>query len=112
MHKIINRSLNGKVFKCSCCNKMYIEFNNMMFTFHETEFQSFVDYIISVDPEKWEKENRKSPLDRKIAISVSHRSILFILNRNELEELKELLNPRMGKTNNYLNKLYANICVN
>ena len=93
MDKLENTTANGKIYKCTCCNKIYIEYKNLNFTFNEKEFDYFSDFIRNLDGILWETKNANSPLRRKIVIPVGHKNLRVLLNNVELQELKSLLSP-------------------
>lgn len=90
MNKIFNETENGKVFKCSKCNAIHIEFNNLNFNFSEKQYKHFVDYILKLDADEWEYKNRNSHYRRKILIPIGHSNVNVLLNKKELQELKYL----------------------
>lgn len=92
MQKVISQTENGKTFRCSSCNKIHIEFNNLNFNFDEEEFENFAGYIESLDGEYWESINQDSNYQRKIILKIGHQNVNMLFNIRELEELKHLLN--------------------
>ncbi len=116
MVDIIKKTKNGKVFTCSACNKVHVEFNNLCFNFSRKEYERFRDYFVDLDGDFWECENSESVLNRKIIIPTGHNSMNFIVNITELNELKVLLsNERNFKANLKmvtLSELCQNVSVN
>lgn len=111
--KYLKHTKNGKLFSCACCNRIYLEYKNLVFSFNEVEFNNFTEYIMSIDGLKWERENCNSPLNRKIAISISNKNVSFIVNLIELEELKDLILYNLSLQNKYsVNLLIKNLCLN
>lgn len=92
MQKTINQTENGKIFRCSTCNKIHIEFKNLNFNFNNEEYRYFADYISGLKGEEWEYKNRNSNYRRKIIVQINHRNVRILLNNCELQELKQLFN--------------------
>lgn len=93
----INKTTHGKVFKCYTCKKIHIEYKNLNFNFEEEEYEEFATYIQDLDGEKWEEMNKNQIYTRKIIISIRHKTFNIMLHNYELEELKELLQPKIQK---------------
>jgi len=91
MQKISNSTENGKVFICSKCDAIHIEFKNLNFNFSETQFKNFTDYILELNGSEWEYKNRNTHYRRKIIIPTGHKNVKILLNNGELTELKQLL---------------------
>lgn len=94
---IINKTFNGQLSFCKCCNTYSLEFGNFFFCFTEAGFQGFRKYINSIDGDLSEQRNQHFASNRKICIKVQSESIYFCLNKMELEELKELLSAQRNK---------------
>ena len=91
MTKYINQTENGKIFRCSSCNKIHIEFNNLNFNFNDKEYAHFANYFLKLNGKYWEEINLYSNFKRKIIVPVGHKNVNFLLNNKELQELKQLL---------------------
>ncbi len=96
MNKELSRTANGKIFMCSHCDKLHIEYNNFEFSFNPKEFNYFTDCINRIDGEYYEALNSNSPYSRKVIVPIGHRNISMLLSRSELNELKQLLNYSSG----------------
>jgi len=94
MNKVSNKTENGKVFKCSKCDAIHIEYKNLNFNFSEKQYKHFADYILKLDGEEWENKNRNSHYRRKIIIPIGHKSVNILLNNTELQELKQLFSSK------------------
>lgn len=90
MQKTINQTENGKIFRCSSCNKIHIEFKNINFNFNDEEYRYFTEYISELNGEEWEYQNRGSNYSRKIVLPINHRNVKILMNSYELQELKQL----------------------
>ncbi len=111
--KILQTSINGKLFRCNCCDKIYLKFKNLVFNFNNNKFNEFVDYLISIDCDQWKEKNKNSLLSRKIALSINHKNILFDVDSNEIEEIKELVLHNTELNNQYVfGLLNKSLCLN
>lgn len=95
MVHIINKTHYGLVFRCLRCSKIHVEFKNLNFNFSEREYNHFVAYINNLDGCFWEMQNATSVFARKIRIPLSDvNSFCFLLNTEELFQLRELLSVK------------------
>jgi hypothetical protein len=90
--------MNGKIFKCSRCSKIHIEYKNLHFTFSEVEFVFFKDFFLKLEPEKWEFINRNSFYIRKIMVPMGHKNFSALFHATEINELKEMFKNLKGFT--------------
>ena len=90
MSNVMNQTENGKIFRCSGCNKIHIEYKNLNFNFDEEEYENFANYFMELDGPYWESVNTHVEFGRKIIVPVGHRNLNMLLNTRELEELKQL----------------------
>lgn len=88
---IISKTSNGKIFKCSKCNAIHIEFKNLNFNLNEIEFKRFAHYIQKLDGEEWEAKNKHSLFSKKIFLPVGSGYFNAIFNNDEFNEFKRLL---------------------
>jgi len=89
---LFNKTKNGKVFICSNCNEIHIEYKN--FNFNENEYKYFSNYFLKLWSEEWEHKNKYTFYNRKIIIPIGHKNFNMILNSEELIELKQLLGSK------------------
>ncbi len=54
---IIQKTNNGKVFKCFKCNLIHVEFKNINLNFTDSQYKYFVEYIMKINGEEWESRN-------------------------------------------------------
>lgn len=92
MNQIIAETINGKIFKCSKCNAIHIEYKNLNFNFNDKDFKKFVRYIQNLDGIEWETCNANSCFRRKILLPVGSGYFYALFNNEELEEFKQLVN--------------------
>ena len=93
---LINKTINGQIFKCDSCEAIHIEYKNLSFNFSVQQFDNFADYLSKLDGKKWEEKNKNSSYKRKIIIPIGHKSFNVLLNNEELQELNSLFN-QIGK---------------
>lgn len=96
---IIQKTNNGKVFKCFKCNLIHIEFKNLNFNFTDSQYKHFAEYIMKINGEEWESRNKDSSYSRKILIPVGSQNINIMFNNEELTELKCLLDMHQLNSN-------------
>lgn len=90
MVKIICKSKNGQVFKCSTCKLTHFEYKNLNFNFTNEEFKHFSNYFLNLDGLQWELKNANCFFKRKIFVPAGLNNFNILLNNNELLELKSL----------------------
>lgn len=113
MARIINVTDFGIVFKCSCCQKIHIEFNNINFNFTEEQYRNFSEYLNNLDGEYWEEKNRFSVFKRKIRIPLDKSSFCLMLNKEELVGLRQLLSvPYASVENDLAMQMTESWCLN
>ncbi len=84
---LINKTKHGRIFKCSSCSAIHVEFKNINFNLKPKQFRDFADFISDINPEEYEERNAHVPYQRKIFIPTGNQSINIILNKEELVEL-------------------------
>lgn len=84
---IINKTLNGVICKCEDCKSYQIEFKNILFNLSYNDFDVFTNYIIELNNKNAYSEKFSSAFNRTIAIPTHNKSLYFILNHQELNEL-------------------------
>jgi hypothetical protein len=113
MSNNINQTKNGRIFRCASCDKIHIEFNNINFNFNDKEYIHFANYFKGLDGEYWELVNTNANYRRKIIVPVGHNNMNFLLNQEELEELKELLaDANINNTIRFVKNFKYAICNN
>jgi hypothetical protein len=89
--EILIQTETGRIFKCSQCEAIHIEFKNLNFNLKEREFWKFAQYILDIDGKKCESRNLNSNFKRKIILPVGSGNFNVLFNKEELEEFKSLL---------------------
>jgi len=93
MHSQHNSSLlheteNGSIIKCSCCQNLQVIFGNMVLRLEYEQFLTFMECIDQID---LDKPNHSSlPNDKTFMVKLPN-NIAFAFSRDEMAELKELL---------------------
>ena len=95
---IIKQTENGKVFKCSKCNLLHVEFKNLNFNLTLAQYKHLADYIQNLNGSEWEDINSESNFSRKIMIPIGHQNINIMFNIDELAEFNSLLNEHQLNT--------------
>lgn len=90
--QVLIETTNGKIFRCPHCEALHIEYKNLNFNFKENEFWKFVQYINSLNGKEWEYKNQHSNFSRKIILPVGSGNFNVLLNKEEIEEFRRLLN--------------------
>jgi len=97
---LVNKTTNGQLSFCKCCNIYQLEFGNVLFSFPQKEFEKLKQYVASIDGEDCFRKNRHLSFKRKIFLNFPVKGLFFCLNIPELEELKTLLFIRKRSTEN------------
>lgn len=90
--KILNQSKNGVLTFCNESKLFQMIFNNLCFEFYEWELEAFKLHVSQLDLEYWEKTFMSSLHQRKIPISIGNKHFIILVNRQEVCEIKNLLN--------------------
>lgn len=81
-------TLNGKLFICSSCKKIHLEFGNIGMDFQsEKSLKEMLTYLNSVKQTSQNLSDREMPYRRKIMIPFQDTSLKILLNEAEIEEL-------------------------
>ncbi|UOB17992.1 DUF6686 family protein [Abyssalbus ytuae] len=89
--KITNRTKNGIVVACVDCKKYQVLFKNLNFNFSQYEYESFINYLRSIDAKGWEEEYKNSIYEKKIPIPTAQQNLIILIDSAELTEIKDLL---------------------
>ncbi len=87
----INQTINGRIYRCSECNKIHVDYKNLSFTFSRKEYDNYQTYIQQLDPEYWADQNKQKSGEAKIVIPLNHPNLVMKFKAEEIYELKELL---------------------
>ncbi|ALO17341.1 hypothetical protein L21SP5_03744 [Salinivirga cyanobacteriivorans] len=66
--EIISQTINGKIFKCTSCSAIHIEYKNINFNFSQIQYNHFKKIILKIDGKEFEERNRHTVYRRKIII--------------------------------------------
>jgi len=91
--KLINKTENGQLSFCKCCDTYQLEFGNIIFSIPQKGFNDLKKYVNDIDGEDCTRQNNHFSTNRKILLQFSTKGIMFCMNKEELEELKELYYP-------------------
>lgn len=96
---LVNKTTNGRLSFCECCNTYQLEFGNVLFSFSQKDFDGLKKYVGSINGEDCLRKNSHLACNRKIFLSFPVKGLFFCLNIPELEELKALLFIRRRSVN-------------
>src|SRR5690606_31963084 len=89
--RIESQTKNGVVVTCTDCDKYQVLYKNLNFNFEQHEYDSFINYLSSIDSESWELEYKNSIYSKRIPIPTAQQNLMILVNSEELLELKKLL---------------------
>lgn len=88
---ILKRTKNGLLLQCENSGIFQLLFKNLNFNLTEEEWNSFLNYVNSVDEFYWEQEYKNSIYEKRIPIPTVQTNLMILLDLSELIELRELL---------------------
>lgn len=91
----INQTINGRIYRCSECNKIHIDYKNLSFSFQIPEYRTVQSYIHQLDAAYWAGQNKKVNGRYRVMIPINHENLLLNFSPEEIAELKELLVDRL-----------------
>ncbi len=92
--KRLAKTKNGELSRCPGCKVFHLEFNNIYLEFNSKEFEKFKSYVNTIEITYWEDKYACVHFRRKIPIPTQQENLVLMFNRQEITELKLLLNPR------------------
>lgn len=92
---ILKRSKSGKLSKCYACGTYHLNFGQFYLSFNTPEILRFTSFINNIDPDYWSGLCNKFHLDRRIPIPTDQTNLCLMLNKEEFEELKYLVNHKV-----------------
>ena len=95
--QVLNTTTNGKFTYCHKSKLFQFVFNNLCFELYEWELRTFIEYLYDIDVLYWEQQLKNSPYGRKIPISVGKNHFIIVMNRSEIQELKQLLSETSNR---------------
>ncbi len=108
METIINKTTNGSVVKTEERSDYQVEFFSMVFILNRKEYSEFSRAVSSIDIDYWMKLSLKETHRRRIQVYLASRTINLNLTRNELQELQQLLMPRIKLFRHLRSKIMDN----
>lgn len=94
--KIIKRSKNGILTFCSNSKLFQLVYNNLCFELYEWELGLFKDHLDTLDITYWERQLQCAVHQKKIPISVGTKHFIILLSKDELFELRRLLEKEIS----------------
>ena len=89
-YEVISQTINGKVCICSHCGGYHVDFKNLCFVFDYTAYIRFCSCFLNLE-ESDSSQRLKYPGTKEFRVSVNHRNLVLVFNREEIGELKNLL---------------------
>ena len=96
--KLLTKVKSGKLLYCKTCKVFHLSFNNMFFELSLEELNSLKSYINSLDIDYWEQMHSCFKLKRKIPLPSAQKNLVFMFNRQEIQQLKMLLDFNKSNT--------------
>ncbi len=88
---MVYQTSHGNVISNADCGVIQVEFGNLFLRFDFKGFEAFKQSIDSIDWKRSEAGNEKKPYHRKIFVALQPSGITMAFHREEIEELKKLL---------------------
>ena len=95
--KVLNQTKNGFLVLCSACRVYHLTFGRFYLELTEKELDYFGVFINEIDANYWDNNYWNYNMKRKIPIPTQQLNLYLMLNRTELEELKNLVFLRKSK---------------
>lgn len=95
--ELLKRTKNGILLQCKHSGVFQLLFKNLNFNLSQTEWNSFLNYVNSIDEFYWEQEYKNSIYEKKIPIPTVQPNLIILLDLAELTELRKLLAFEKGK---------------
>ncbi|MEM1258864.1 MAG: DUF6686 family protein [Bacteroidota bacterium] len=89
--KLLKKTPHGTLTFCNQSKLFQFVFNNLCFELYEWELENFITFLNRLDVNYWEEELKCSLHQRKIPVSVGCSHFMILLNKQELNELRQLL---------------------
>lgn len=99
---ILKRSKNGKISKCYSCETYHLNFGQFYLSLNLLELKRFISFINNIDPDYWSNICNKFHLDRRIPIPTEQNNLCLMLNKEEFEELKYLINHKTNQQKSFI----------
>ncbi|MDO6760473.1 hypothetical protein Q4566_09715 [Tamlana sp. 2_MG-2023] len=91
--KVLSKVKSGELSLCKECKVYHLEFNNIYLELTQVEFDKFKDYVENIEIDYWEHKYACAKVRRKIPIPSMQPNLVLMFKRQEINELKALVNP-------------------
>lgn len=78
----LKRTKNGVILYCRCSDTYQVLFKNINYNLTQTELDSFVHYVTTVDEFYWEDEYKNSVYNKRIPIPSIQANLIILLDRS------------------------------
>ena len=97
-------SENGRLFICSSCRKIHLEFGNLAMDFHsKTKLKELLNFLNTVHANHFENEVLSNNSRRQILVPFTNSSIKLLLSDEEINELTNLIRAFLKDSVNPVN---------
>ncbi|NRD20435.1 hypothetical protein HNV08_10290 [Winogradskyella eckloniae] len=90
--KVLSKVNSGELLFCEECELYHLAFNNLFFAINLEELKRLRYYVNNIDPEYWEQKYNSCSVRRKIPLPSTQENLVIMFSRQELMELRTLLN--------------------
>ncbi len=87
----IAKNCHGQLSYCEGCQMYRLTFNNICIELNEEELDSFQKFLRAIDVDYWETKYERTAMTRKIPIQTVQHNLTIMLNKQELQALKDLV---------------------
>ncbi len=91
---ILNETEKGRIFLCSFCNGIHVEFGNISLKFEVEEFKSFKELLEAIDINNPFKGSMCINDKGKIMFATGLPEVVLLFDPYEIEELKKLVSRK------------------
>lgn len=95
--KILAKAKSGELSFCEDCKSFHLIFNNLFFALNAKELKRLKAYVNDVEEMYWEHKYVCSNMRRKIPLPTTQENLVLMFNRQEVIELRTLLNFKRTK---------------
>lgn len=88
---ILKQTENGVLLFLKGCQNYQLTYKNLNFSLSESELEALENYLEKIDIDYWEQEYKNSIYTKKIPIPTLQKNFMILLDRNEIEEIKILM---------------------
>jgi hypothetical protein len=95
--KLLKKTTHGALRFCPNCQLFQLSYKHLLYNFSATELQSFRRYINNIQSKHWLKTVATEAEKEKTPIITGQHNLLILIDREELLELRCLINKRKNR---------------